>query len=889
MRSGDVVGGRFRVESLAGSGGMGSVWRALDKETGHKVALKLLHGRDPRDTARFIREAQVIAGLAHPGIVAYVADGQISETERYLVMEWLEGESLADRLTRERLTLGESLLMGQRASEALSALHGHGIVHRDLKPSNLFLEAADPARVKIIDFGIARRASGPDVTRAGVLLGTPGYIAPEQALGDPNVDARADVFALGCVLFRCITGEGAFGTEDDLTILLRIVKGTAQRAREVVRLIPAEVDDFLAWLLAREPADRPRDASVVALALARLVTIYGPGRPGDDPLDELITTRSQAVISFVESDKLGATSPFPLMVPKRESASAADVLDEDEAPLSAADLEEIRSDTGLHEASKAFAAHVARALTAAEAAAPKPPPSVALPATSAHPTPPALGVTPPSQVSIPKPPSPPRKWTPLPSSSPRVAAPPLPPRAAPPPPVSPVPRSAVAAAPSPRVAPPGPASADGGEITAAQCLTRVEAFLKQNDFRSALMFARRGIDAGAQGEVYGALRVRQAEAHRWRGEREGAEHAANDAMSVLSPGSELWWLAAREAVLGAGARGDVARIGALAEEMMRLLPGKVADAASAAALVTTSAFVMHTGQKERADRLFRFAEPLLLGAMHEGPAVAARLFQFRMLRAVHEGDVGAYLEAAKAAAERFAAAQDMRNSLIQRVNIGFAKIELGAYAAAEADLRAVMSQAERMGLNNVTLATRANLGVVLGKRGQFESARALMIDVLKESVAERDRRLEASVRTHLALLLLASGDEAGALREARGAVDLTASDAPPHAFALAALARAQLAHQKPVAALEAAERAMELLETFGGIEEGESLLRLTFAEARRATGDLEGAASAIAAARARLTTRAAGIADPALRQSFLRDIAENAQTLTLAREAAGEH
>jgi hypothetical protein len=156
--------------------------------------------------------------------------------------------------------------------------------------------------------------------------------------------------------------------------------------------------------------------------------------------------------------------------------------------------------------------------------------------------------------------------------------------------------------------------------------------------------------------------------------------------------------------------------------------------------------------------------------------------------------------------------------------------------------------------------------------------------VLKGSVSAGDRRFEASARAHLALILLATGDGAGAVREAKGAVELTPEAAPSRVLALGALARAQLEHDRPVAALEAAEQAMELLESLGGgIEEGESFARLAFAEARHQTGDLEGAAAAISAARDRLHVRAMRIKDPAFRHSFLRDVSENAQTRVLYR------
>ncbi len=370
---------------------MGSVWKAIDQQTGALVALKLLHGRDPRDAARFVREAQVIAGLEHPAIVRFVADGQLSDTERFLVMEWLEGESLADRLDRAPLTLAETLALGRSAADALGALHVHGVVHRDLKPSNIFLEGKDPQRVKVIDFGIARRSDGPEVTRTGVLLGTPGYIAPEQARGDRNIDSRADVFALGCVLFKCITGEGAFGGEDDLTVLLRVVKGTARRTREIVPQIPDEVDRVVAWMLARRPDDRPRDASLVAAALARLVEIYGPSRPADDPLDEMTTTRDRAVFAPGEESALATTSPFPLTVPRGGDTAPQAV---DDADVEDDEPEILTEPSRTSDVSASFAGDIARAIAAAEApplararACPGSSPLVAPPLPTRQPTP----------------------------------------------------------------------------------------------------------------------------------------------------------------------------------------------------------------------------------------------------------------------------------------------------------------------------------------------------------------------------------------------------------------------------------------------------------------------------------------------------------------------
>ncbi len=580
--------------------------------------------------------------------------------------------------------------------------------------------------------------------------------------------------------------------------------------------------------------------------------------------------------------------------------------------VSPAALDELPTDDGeemvtepshMSDASSSFAADVARALRDAEArsartAAPPTPPPARAPTPPPRAVPPALS-KPPTPAAAPVPPALSRPPTPAPAPVPPVLSrPPTPPPRAVPPALSKPPTPAPEPVPpalsnaaratfiglSPAAAPPE----ETNDPRVAQALQSAEAFLKQNDFRNALLQVRRGLDAGARGEPLGALRTRQAEAHRWRGELVAAERAAGEAMAALAPGSEMWWLAAREAVLAAGSRNDTATVNVLAEEMTRLLPTARADAASVGTLTCTATYLMHTGQIPLLEKLIRWVDPLVRKAETEPPAIAARLLQMRALAAIHVGDLGAYLLASEAAAERFAAASDMRNALTQRVNAGFAKQELGAYAHAEADLRAAIGGAERMGLNHVVLAARANLGIVMSKRESHAEARTIMMEVLKESVAEGDRRFEASARTHLSLILLAAGDEVGAVREARGAVEMTPPHAPSRVFALGALARAQIANDRAIAALEAAEHALDLLEAMGGIEEGESLVRLVVAEAKHAVGDQEGASSAIAAAQGRLLTRANAISDPAFRKSFLRDVAENARTLSLARDWLGE-
>ena len=289
---GDLVAQRFALERLAGTGGMGAVYRAEDRVGGGAVAIKVLHAHAAHDVDRFAREAEVLAGLRHPNIVRYVAHGATADGDRYLAMEWLDGESLADRLKHQPLTVAEAVALGGAVAEALALAHRAGVVHRDLKPSNLFLVGGSVARVKVIDFGIASvRDTRRQLTVTGATLGTPGYMAPEQARGDP-VDARADVFALGCVLFKCLTGRSPFVGDDALAVLLKVVLEQAPRPSELRGEIPPDLDDLLAHMLAKSAADRPADGEAVATAIAALGTVWSGGAP-----------RMSAVPALTESEQ----------------------------------------------------------------------------------------------------------------------------------------------------------------------------------------------------------------------------------------------------------------------------------------------------------------------------------------------------------------------------------------------------------------------------------------------------------------------------------------------------------------------------------------------------------------------------------------------------------
>lgn len=271
-----LLAGRFVIEREVGRGGVGIVYRATDEVSGHPVALKVIAipGVDASEEARFGREGRVLAGLNHAGIVRVVDFGQLEEGHPYVAMEWLEGEDIAQRQKRAPLTLGQAIEVGSTVADALAYAHGVGIVHRDIKPSNVILvgskRGADwPVEAKLVDFGVAS-AEDARLTRTGAIIGTPAYMAPEQARGDAEVDARADIYGLGATLFEMIAGRPPHVGPTPIAILARLVTTPAPRLTEIFPEAPHSLDDLLCQMLATHPEERPERMSDVALRLRAL-------------------------------------------------------------------------------------------------------------------------------------------------------------------------------------------------------------------------------------------------------------------------------------------------------------------------------------------------------------------------------------------------------------------------------------------------------------------------------------------------------------------------------------------------------------------------------------------------------------------------------------------
>jgi len=295
---GSTVAGRFVVTARAASGGMANVYRGLDRETGQPVAIKVLAQGTEDEGGRFAREVNVLSSLRHPAVVRYIAHGA-SGDRQYLVMEWLDGETLRQRLVRGRLKLAEGVTLVRTLAEALAEAHAHGIVHRDVKPSNVLLPLdGDLGGSKLLDFGIAHLHGSTRVnTHTGMMLGTPGYMAPEQARGEPDIDARTDLFALGCVLHESVCGQPAFSGEHPMALLAKILFDEPPPMRQLRPDAPEGLESLARVMLAKNRDERPAGAREVVERLEALGALP-EGDPGAARAP-VITRGEQRLLSVV--------------------------------------------------------------------------------------------------------------------------------------------------------------------------------------------------------------------------------------------------------------------------------------------------------------------------------------------------------------------------------------------------------------------------------------------------------------------------------------------------------------------------------------------------------------------------------------------------------------
>jgi hypothetical protein len=277
--------GHYEVLQVLGRGGFGIVVRAFDEHLHRVVAVKVLSPQMAATSParkRFLREARSSAQLLHENVVQVFEVGE--QPLPFLVMEYVPGETLQDRLDRTGpLDVPDVLRIGRQAAEGLAAAHAKDLIHRDVKPGNILLESGPRGRVKLTDFGLARAADDASISQSGLVAGTPMYMAPEQAKGE-HIDLRADLFSLGSVLYVMCSGRPPFRANSTLAVLKRVAEDTPRSIREIIPDSPRWLCDIIAKLHAKHPADRFQSAREVADLLAECESrIKANARTADFP------------------------------------------------------------------------------------------------------------------------------------------------------------------------------------------------------------------------------------------------------------------------------------------------------------------------------------------------------------------------------------------------------------------------------------------------------------------------------------------------------------------------------------------------------------------------------------------------------------------------------
>ncbi|MFI6582294.1 protein kinase [Embleya sp. NPDC050493] len=308
-----VLGGRYELAQPVGHGGMGVVWRGVDRELGRTVAVKVLPAELTRQQEfrdRFRREARTVAALSHPGVATLYDVGEDTtdgEPTPFLVMEFVDGRTLAEALHEGPLPIGRTVAIARDVADALVHSHGHGVVHRDLKPANIMLTSS--GRVKVLDFGIAKvlAETTTRLTATGMTVGTPAYLSPEQIEGR-DVDARTDLYSLGALIYELLAGRPPFLADSPFAVMHQHLSKPPTPPSAMRPQVPEDLDALVLRLLAKHPDDRFPTASRLLAALEDVRARSASGTPAAD------TTRNPNVARPTSRATEPTTEPTPTPV-----------------------------------------------------------------------------------------------------------------------------------------------------------------------------------------------------------------------------------------------------------------------------------------------------------------------------------------------------------------------------------------------------------------------------------------------------------------------------------------------------------------------------------------------------------------------------------------------
>jgi len=289
---GRMLNERIRIDQKVGQGGMGAVYKGEDVLLGRTIAIKVLQPdskKNAEDVKRFFNEARVVAKLRHQNTIQVFDFGESKSGHCYIAMEFMNGEPLDEHMIKESMSIGRVLEIIEQVCASLEEAHAAGIIHRDLKPDNIFIDRVNNRRlVKVIDFGIAKMVSGGDqLTRAGMVFGTPAFMSPEQARGD-TLDPRSDIYSLGAVLFTMLTGRQPFIGENPMEVAVQHITRPLPDIQELSSFgtLPVSIVDLVQRMMAKDREDRPPDVSAVRQELVEIgkllpdVRVAGTGDTG---------------------------------------------------------------------------------------------------------------------------------------------------------------------------------------------------------------------------------------------------------------------------------------------------------------------------------------------------------------------------------------------------------------------------------------------------------------------------------------------------------------------------------------------------------------------------------------------------------------------------------
>lgn len=826
-KAGQLIAERYRIDRFLDEGGAGEVYAAENVWTARQVAVKRLlpdHLADATLVERFLLEGRIGGRIEHPNIVQVLDMGkEPGDQSLFIVQELLHGQSLRALIEkRGRLQSHEALDLVIPILGALVAVHQQGIVHRDIKPENIFvLDAPFGHQVpKLLDFGIAKVRLDSTLTRAGSVMGTLGYMPPEQLEGAREVDRRADIWSIGIVLYELLAGAHPFDADSYVEALDKIMRRQARPLHDIVPHCPLGLSQIVDKTLRKSRQERPDSM----LAVLEEVLRWSRLEP-DESLHSLVSRHRLSIPSSLVQRILapqGSVMPPPLWATlaaerRRLSQSSAP---QSHDPRAEVDIE-VEFDISSH-----------------------------------------------------APPSNPESDDTIIDLRDAVLAV----RAA-----QDQARSAVAAEPVAKLpsSDTDPADLPPESVLKVHSHAALAAeALRGNDFATAGSIAD-GVVSTAVGdpELQASMRLLQAQCSFWVGDVAMHEAHAFDAFHLSVPGSATHMQAAAELACASSTLGEHQRLLELVDDFGLVpLTGDVMPEYLVACCRLGIA-LQRAGWPEHVERVVGKVQGALHSFADAFPEVRAWSLMLRAELADHAGDHAHSLVLARDAVSAFEQRGDKRWSCICQAAVGYSTLLLGGYEQARTALSSAIAEASSAGISQAEVL-RLHLGLALTRDGDLGQG----VESLRSSVlalqSSPDVRVRSVSHLYLAEALILREDFGGGEVQARAAVELAQPAPALRARALAMLAMVLM--PRPMEALMAASQAMEVLSSLGGVAEDEARIRLAYAMALDALGHTQRARDALAQAHSRLVERAARISDPTWRASFLHRVPDHARTITLA-------